>query len=105
MANAKKYQVYKYEGKMFIYDKENALLSRLFKTSEEELEDRGFWEDHGVTFIDYKGKTYEALDWVGLSRENWKRKAVRDEYLAEYLMELEMENEMMMSDLAWEFGF
>lgn len=105
MKNTTKYQVYKYNGTLFAYDKEEALLSKLYKADEEIIEDREFWERHGVTLIDYKGKTYEALEWVGLSKENWRRKAIRDEYLAEYCMDLEVESEMMMADLAWEFGF
>lgn len=62
---------YKFMGKTFRYDYDNAIVEWIYKD-----EETGLWEE---------------LDGVGLRLENWKNKEARDEYLAEWCADLEEE--------------
>lgn len=62
---------YKYMGKTFRYDYDNAIVEWIYKD-----EETGLWEE---------------IDGAGLRLENWKNKEVRDEYLAEWCADLEDE--------------
>lgn len=86
---------FKYEGKTryFFYDEEEAIVYHAYKLSKQELAEREPWMDKYTTVVD----GYELMDGVGLRRENWKNKAVRDEYLAEYCWELDEEMECLMA--------
>ena len=59
---------YRFRGKTFRYDWDNAIVEWIYKD-----EETGLWEE---------------LDGVGLRNENWKNKEIRDEYLAEWCEEI-----------------
>ena len=67
-----RYDYYRYKGYDFAYDKKDALVLYLYR-DEEEGNDAPFRE----------------LDAVGLSREHWKNRESRNEYLDEYIYEIE----------------
>lgn len=76
-----RYDYYRYKGRDFAYDKKDALVLYLYK-DEEEGDDAPFRE----------------LDAVGLSREHWKNRESRNEYLNEYIYDLEAEAEQLVDD-------
>lgn len=47
---------------------------------------------------------YMIIDGVGLRKENWKNKEIRDEYLDQWNAEMDEELEYMLDDLRKEFG-
>lgn len=60
--------------------------------------------DNVVEYIGEIDGELEVLDSVGLSKENWDNKEARDEYLDEYIMDLNEEESYMTKDLMDEFG-
>ena len=84
--------VYKRGGKCFRYDFQNCLVQLVYKAGEEELADNAEWmAKHGEPLWDIDESGYMVSQSVGLRPENWKNKAVRDEYLDEWLFELDEE--------------
>lgn len=101
----KKSGIYKYRGQFFRYDFENCLVERLAKATQRELDDNAEWlAKYGKPLWDIDSDGYIEIEAVGLRKENWKRKAVRDEYLAEWIAEIEEDAAIMAADLAAEFG-
>ena len=82
LTNKQRYDFYKYRGKEFAYDKDEALVILLFRDTDEEGEDAPWRE----------------MDAVGLSKDNWKNKDVRDEYLDTYINERDEEFAYMVDD-------
>jgi len=78
-----RYQYYKYQGKDFAYDFKDCLVLYIYKDED------GIWRE---------------LDSVGLRKENWKNKEIRDEYLAEYCFDIDEECAYEMDSIAKEFG-
>lgn len=62
------------------------------------------YKDNVVEYIGEIDGEIEILDSVGLSKENWDNKEVRDEYLDQYIMDLNEEESYMTKDLMDEFG-
>lgn len=93
--NRTKYsQLYKFKDKTFIYDKINSVVIYLFK-DDEELPALG------------KDAPWRELDSVGLSAENWNNVESRDEYLAQFVDDLDAEasyyaNEFIKNELTTE---
>lgn len=62
------------------------------------------YKDNVVEYIGEIDGEIEILDSVGLSKENWDNKEARDEYLDQYIMDLNEEESYMTKDLMDEFG-
>lgn len=77
ISNKSRYDYYKYKGEDFAYDKKDCLVIRLYK------------EDDG---------TFTEITSVGLRPENWKNKAVRNEYLDEWIEEMSYEAQSYADD-------
>lgn len=100
-----KSKVYKFRGQFFRYDFKNGLVERLAKATDQERKDNEEWlAKYGKPLWKIDSEGYIEIEAVGLMRENWKRKAVRDEYLAEWIAEIEEDTAVMAADLAAEFG-
>ena len=92
MKKSGKSGIYKYGKKSFRYDYDRAVVEWVSKASKEELKDEAEWiEQYGKPLLRIDDKGYFVVDSVGLSRENWQNKEVRDEYLAEWCYEIEEE--------------
>lgn len=86
----KKSGIYKYNGKCFRYDYEHAIVEHVSKATAEEKKDNEEWTaKYGKPLWDIDENGYLLIDSIGLSRENWKDKEARNEYLEEYCYQLE----------------
>jgi len=85
LSNKSRYKYYKYKGKEFAYDMDNALVIQLFR-DDDEIAEMG------------NKAPYRELDAVGLSRSNWKNKEVRNEYLDEYIYDMDSYSSYAASD-------
>ena len=97
---------YKRGKRLFMYDEKNAIVNCVARMSAEEKTENEKWmESHNRPLFetDESGE-YMILDGVGLRRENWKNKEVRDSYLDMWNDELDEEMAYMMDDLRKEFG-
>ena len=95
----KKSAVYKFRGKLFRYNFDECLVEYLAKATKEELEENKEWQKkYGKNLWDIDENGYIEIDAAGLRKENWTRKAVRDEYLSEWVAE-------MQEALEWELAF
>ena len=75
----KKYSnLYKYKGKAFAYDNENAIVE--------------------YVYVDPEDNSWIVLDEMGLSNDNWDNKEARDEYLDEYIAQLDDEANRLADD-------
>lgn len=85
---------YRFQGKLFRYDFDNSVVEYISKASAEDIADEEEWiKEHGRPLLEIDEQGYIILDSVGLRQENWKRKAVRDEYLFQYCVDLDEEAE------------
>ena len=85
----KKSAVYKFKGKLFRYNYDECLVEYLAKATKEELEDNVRWQEkYGKNLWDIDENGYIVSDEVGLQEANWKDKFARDEYLNEWVDEL-----------------
>ena len=90
---------YKFQGKLFRYDFDNAIVEYISKADKEMLSDNEDWmERHGHNLWDIDEDGYVKLDGVGLRSENWKRKEARDEYLYEWCVDLDEESAALERD-------
>lgn len=84
---------YRFQKKLFRYDYEYGVVEYIAKADAEMIADDEEWKKthngRGLYDIDQDG--YMVLDSVGLRRENWKNKAVRDEYLFGWCIDLDEE--------------
>lgn len=92
---------YKYNGKLFRYDFDRCMVEYIYKASKEEIKENDEWkaEHNGRPLFDIDEDGYCVTEAVGLRVENWRRKAIRDEYLSEWCFELDEEA----AYLKWEF--
>lgn len=101
----KKSGIYKFGGKIFRYDFDHCLVELLAKATKQELDDNAEWlAKYGKPLWDIDSDGYIEIAAAGLRKENWQRRAVRDEYLAEWIAEIEEDAAIMAADLAAEFG-
>ena len=81
---------YKLNGKTFRYDYDACVVEYLYKASAEDIREEQEWiEKHGTPLFGIDKAGYSVIDAVGLRAENWKNKAARNEYLAEWAWELD----------------
>lgn len=84
--------IYKRGGKLFRYDFDRAIVERVVKATQDMIDDEIEWEQkHGSQLWGIDPDGYVVINSAGLRRENWTRKAVRDEYLDEWIGEIEEE--------------
>ena len=96
---AKVKSLYKYRGRTFRYDYENALVCLVYKATEEERKDNEKWQKmFGKDLWDIDEDGYIENQAVGLMRENWENKEARNEYLDGWCDELEYEVESALAD-------
>ena len=90
----KKSGIYKYRGKEFRYNYEDAVVEYVSNLSKKELEaNEKYRQKYGKPIFPVDEKGYWLVDEIGLSVENWKNKEARNEYLAGWIYELELEAE------------
>ena len=88
----------KVDGKVkkFIYDEVRAVVYYVSDFTDEYKRDNEEWnakyhKNLWDTVKDSSGKEFMEINSVGLSRENWKNKECRDEYLTEWCREMDEE--------------
>lgn len=93
-------QIYKYNGKTFRYDFNRSVVEYVAKADAQMVADDNEWKatHNGRSLWDIDADGYIVLDAVGLSREHWKHKDERNEYLDEYAYELDYEAELLARD-------
>lgn len=90
---------YKFDGKLFRYDFDAGLVEYIGKADDDMLRDNEEWQaKHGRNLWDVDAEGYMVFDYIGLRKENWKNKAVRDEYLSEWCFELDEEASVMVDN-------
>ena len=93
-------KVVKVDGKQFRYDYMDCIVEYVSKADEEMLKDNERWQEkYGTNLWDIDADGYSVNSSAGLMRENWDDVSVRNEYLAEWSMELDSEAQ----DLAEQF--
>lgn len=92
---------YKLHGKLFRYDFDRRVVEYISKAGTEEIADEAEWKKkHGGELFGIDGDGYIVLDTVGLSMDNWTNKGAREEYLAEWVFELDEESAALAADFA-----
>lgn len=85
--------------KHFLYDEKIAIVYYVAPATEMEKQNNEEWQEkfgHDLwKFINHNGKDYTLITSAGLSRENWKDKEAREEYLSEWLYDLHEEIKYM----------
>lgn len=90
---------YKFEGKTFRYDFDRCVVEYIFKATEEDIADEQEWiEKYERPLLGIDEEGYIVASTVGLRKENWTRKPVRDEYLSGWVDELGEEERCMEAD-------
>lgn len=83
---------YKLHGKLFRYDFDHYVVEYISKADDEMIADDAQWErKYGRRLYNIGEDGYIVLDTVGLHKENWTNKDARDEYLSEWVFELDEE--------------
>lgn len=81
---------YSYKGKLFRYDYGTCEVEYIYKADEQTIQEEIDWfTNHGSPLFGIDLDGYITVCSVGLSKENWYNKAVRDEYLFEYCNEID----------------
>ena len=102
---AKKSSPYKYEGKTFRYDFQNHLVEYLYKASADEIREEQEWRDShgGRHLIDIEDDGFVVVMAVGLREGNWRNKASRNEYLSEWIDDIDEEARILVAEATKEF--
>lgn len=96
---------YRFQKKLFRYDFEDCVVEYIAKADSETIADDEEWKKthNGRSLYDIDQDGYMVLATAGLRKENWTRKAVRDEYLEEWCGELDFESSVLVQNfLRWE---
>lgn len=87
---------YRRNGKLFRYDYDNGIVECIVKAGKQVIKENAEWmEKFGKPMLDLDEQGYWTRDEAGLMAENWKNKAARDEYLDEWILEMEEEAERL----------
>lgn len=91
---------YKLRGKLFRYDFDNGVVEYIAKADAETLASEAEWKasHNGASLYGIGADGYIVLATAGLSRDNWKKKACRNEYLAGWADDLDEEAAAMAAD-------
>ena len=85
----KKSTVYKFRGRLFRYDYDCSVVELVSKASQEELDDNKRWQSkYGRNLWDIDENGYIVVDEIGLHKSNWMDKFARNDYLNEWVDEL-----------------
>ena len=84
-------EVVKVQNKLFRYDYENCLVEYVSEVTDEIKADNKEWQEkyHKDLFEVVDG--YVVNSTVGLRKENWDNPDAREEYLSEWIMDMEEE--------------
>ena len=95
-----KSEPYKLHDKLFRYDFDSSMVEYIAKADAETLASEEEWKanHNGHSLYGISDDGYMVLASAGLNRENWKKKARRDEYLAGWAVELDEEAAAMAED-------
>lgn len=97
---------YKFGKRLFRYDFDECVVEYIYKASAEDIQEEKDWiAEHGRPLYHIDEQGYMVADEVGLRAENWKKKSVRDEYLAQYCDELDEEAAWLRYEFGKEFEF
>ena len=92
-------EIIKIGNYFFKYDYKHAIVSRVVKATDEARKDNEHWiAKYGKPLWDIDEEGFIEIASVGLSRENWENKAIRDEYLSEWIYELDAETSILCED-------
>lgn len=95
---------YEFGGAYFRYNVTDTLVRHLYKASDEEVKNNDAWKaKYGKQLYHIDEYGFICIQSVGLSREHWFNQEVRDEYLAGYLAEYQVESEHLAAMAAYEF--
>lgn len=91
---------YKLNGKLFRYNFTTCTVEYIQKADEDEVKTDEEWKrtHGGRSLFGIDGDGYTILDTIGLGRENWERKEVRDCYLSAWCNDLDEELACMTAD-------
>lgn len=91
--------VYEFQDKLFRYDYDNCLVQLVYKADTEMYNDNMEWQEkYKKNLWDIDEDGYIESCAVGLRRENWDNKDIRDEYLFGWADELDEEARCMAAD-------
>ena len=83
-------EVYTFEGRLFRYDYNSSNAELLGKADENVLLMEKEWErDFNEPLFHIGADGLYVVTEIGFNAENWKNKAVRDEYLFEWIAQIE----------------
>ena len=91
-------EVVKVQNKLFRYDYENCLVEYVSEVTDEIKADNKEWQEK------YHRDLFEVVDGyvvngtVGLRKENWDNPDAREEYLSEWIMDMEEELSYLMEE-------
>lgn len=89
-------QIYRFRGKIFRYRFDDAVVEHVAKADADMIAEEKDWiARHGTPLLDLDADGYFVLSAAGLSRQNWTRKSVRDEYLEEWCCEIDAESSIL----------
>ena len=93
-------KIYRFKGKDFRYDFDHCIVEYVSKADELMLKEESEWKaaHNGRSLFGIDSDGYSLVDSIGLRKENWENKEVRDEYLEEWIAELEYEARLMAKD-------
>lgn len=90
---AKMSGIYRYKKKLFRYNFDSCVVEWVSKPTAEEIKDNEEWHrKHGRDLWEIEDGMI-VNDSIGLRPENWKNKEARNEYLDEWIFELQEEFE------------
>lgn len=98
-----KSRAYKFGGKVFRYDYDEAQVELIYKASAEDIKEEQDWiKKHGRPLLGIDEDGYTVVTTVGLSVANWKNKEARNEYLSGWIDELDEEARILAAQyLKW----
>jgi len=90
---------YKIGKHLFRYDFTHCVVENIAKADEDDIKlDKEWKETHGYSLLDIDVEGYMILSVAGLSKENWRNKAARKEYLNEWIADIEEECSALAAD-------
>lgn len=97
---------YKLGKRTFRYDYDSCIVELISKASDEDLQMEADWKaKYKSSLFDIDDMGYMVLNGVGLRKENWDNKSIRDEYLSEWNSELDEEDAYLLAEAKAEFGY
>lgn len=90
---------YEMNGKVFRYDFDRCVVEYISKADADMMAEDAEWQQkHGSKLYGIGDDGYMLLATVGLWKDNWTNKAARDEYLSEWVFELDEEFAALAAD-------